>query len=156
MIKNTTFLLIIAVSFSIWPILLNKSANPNMALGTIVVMFMSSITMLTYHSIMAYLDPEVTFNMPTKYLIMALGIGIINGIGMVLYSRFIDTPDTPLYVSIIAVLMPIGTMGFGYWIIGSPTITLTKIVGVVGAVVCIWLITSKNDIIKDLLQKLFN
>ena len=154
--KNAIFLLIIAICFSIWPILLNKSANPNMALGTIIVMFMSSMTMLTYHSIMAYLDPEVTFDMPTKYLVMALGIGVINGIGMVLYSRFIDTPDTPLYVSIIAVLMPIGSMGFGYWIIGKPTIDITKIVGVVGAVISIWLITSKENIIKNVLNNLFN
>jgi hypothetical protein len=154
--KNTIFLLIIAVCFSIWPILLNKSANPNMALGAIIVMFVSSITMLAYHVIMSYIDATVKLDMPTKYLLMAIGIGIINGIGMILYSRLINTPDPALYVSIIAVLMPIGAMFLGYWIIGEPTITLTKIVGVVGAVVCIWLITSKDDIIKDLLQKLFS
>jgi drug/metabolite transporter (DMT)-like permease len=120
-----------------WPILLNKSENPNMAMGAVVVMFISSLIMFFYQMMTS---PQ-KLGMPTKYLIMAMGIGVINGIGMILYSRLINTPNPGVYVSIIAVLMPIFGLILGYFILGQPNINLTKIIGVIFAVIGVWLIT---------------
>lgn len=134
---NYTLCFIIAICFAIWPILLNKSGNPNMSLGAIIIAFFTVIPMLIYH--LATVPQK--FEMPIRFFWIAVGIGMINGLGMILYSQLIRTTNPGMYVSIIAIIMPIFALVLGYFIIGQPTITFTKIIGILLAVAGVYLMT---------------
>jgi len=93
--------------------------------------------MLIYHAATA---PQ-KFEMPTKFLWITIGIGMINGLGMILYSQLIRTSNPGIYVSIVAIIMPVLALILGYLIIGQPTITYTKIIGIILAIAGVYLMT---------------
>jgi len=131
------YCILTAICFAIWPILINKSGAPNMAIATIVVMVTTLLPPIIYNQIVS----QQKVNLPMKYIFIAATIGLVNGLGMIFYTKLINTPNTGAYVSTVAIIMPIFALIFGYIIIGQPTITITKIIGIVLAIIGVWLIT---------------
>jgi len=78
--------------------------------------------------------------LPIKHIGIAIVIGLINGVGIYLYAKLITTSQPGLYVSIISASMPILALVLGFLIMGQPTITTTKVIGMVVVVIGIWLI----------------
>jgi len=134
--NNLILCILTAICFAIWPILLNKSATPNMPLATIIVMISTLLPMIIHNT-----TASQKFSLPSKYIWIALLIGLVNGIGMIFYSKLINTSNAGVYVSIVATFMPICALILGYFILGQPTITLTKIAGISLAIIGVWLLT---------------
>jgi drug/metabolite transporter (DMT)-like permease len=78
--------------------------------------------------------------LPIKHIGIALLIGLVNGLGMYFYTKIISTSQPGLYVSVVSASMPILALALGFLIMGQPTITLTKIIGMVVVVAGILLI----------------
>ncbi|HBB04280.1 TPA: hypothetical protein DCZ39_05310 [Patescibacteria group bacterium] len=78
--------------------------------------------------------------LPIKHIGLALLIGLINGLGMYFYTKIISTNQAGLYVSIVSACMPALALILGFLIMGQPTITMTKVLGMMVVIVGIWLI----------------
>ena len=135
--NNLVLCLLTAICFAMWPILLNKSGTPNMAVATIIVMIATLLPMGIYN----FITSTQRFSLPSKYVWIAVLIGLVNGVGMIFYSKLINTPNTGIYVSIVAILMPVCGLFLGYLILGQSNLSFTKIIGVAIAIVGVWLIT---------------
>ena len=123
--QNFIYCVFTATCFAIWPILVNRSGSPNMAASTIWVMISTILPM--FFSVLG----TQKFSLPMKHIGIAIAIGLVNGLGMFLYSKLIATNQPGLYVSIIAAIMPMLALILGFLIIGQPTITITKAIGMV-------------------------
>lgn len=132
--QNILYCVFAATCFAIWPILTNKSGSPNMTASTMWVMLFTVLP-----AFFGLLGQQKLY-LPMKHIGIALVIGLVNGLGMLFYSKLIATSQPGLYVSVIAAIMPILALLLGFMIMGQPTITITKIVGMVVVVIGILLI----------------
>ncbi|EKD25132.1 MAG: hypothetical protein ACD_80C00114G0005, partial [uncultured bacterium (gcode 4)] len=123
-----------AICFAIWPILIGRSGSPNTTSSTIWVMFFTILPMF-----FSALGQQKLY-LPIKHIGLALLIGLINGLGMYFYTKIISTNQAGLYVSIVSACMPALALILGFLIMGQPTITMTKVLGMMVVIVGIWLI----------------
>ena len=151
-IENLLLCFITAMCFASWPILHKWSGNPNMALGVVIIMAISTMTTFMYNTVTS----SQKFEMPVKYIIISVGIGLIHGFGTILFSKLIDNPNTALNVSTISTLMPPIALIAGYIILGKPQIDITKIVGICFVIIGLWFVTSNTNFIKDLFNNVLN
>ena len=132
--QNIIYCIMTALCFAAWPILVNKSGSPNPVASTIWVMIATVLPL--FFSVMG----EHKLYLPIKHIGIALVIGLVNGLGMYIYSKLITTSQPGLYVSIISASMPALALVLGFFIMGQPTITATKIIGMIVVIVGIVLI----------------
>jgi len=132
--ENFIYCIVAAICFAVWPILVSKSGSPNTASSTIWVMICTVLPL--FFSVLG----QQKLYLPIKHVGIAILIGLVNGLGMYFYSKLLTTNQTGLYVSIIAASMPILALVLGFLIMGQPTITLTKVIGMIVVVVGILLI----------------
>ena len=132
---NIIYCLLTALCFASWPILLKKTGSPSIEMSTIIVMIITILPMI-FQSIWKNNFSTLSF----KYIGLAILVGLVNGAGMIFYTKVLNTPKPGLYVSIVAGLMPVLGLVMGYIIMGGPAIKITNIIGIVAVCVGIWLL----------------
>lgn len=132
---NIIYCLLTALCFASWPILLKKTGSPSIETSTIIVMIVTILPML-FQNLWKNNFSTLSF----KYIGLAILVGLVNGAGMIFYTKVLNTPKPGLYVSIVAGLMPVLGLVMGYIIMGGPAIKITNIIGIVAVCVGIWLL----------------
>lgn len=133
----------VSMCFAMWPLLANRFLGSNLQLGTIIIMAATVLPISIGYFFFNNSTDTVMASLTTTQIIAAIGIGLLNGMGMLFYFYLNKSASPGLYISIVAILMPIFALIFGRLINGLPEITYTKIIGIICGVLCVYFLTKK-------------
>lgn len=129
--------IICVLVWCIWPSLA-KVSKLQPATITISICIVTAVTAVVMLYILG--KPNFSQSLTTKGTAIIILAGILNGIGMVMYSYLLSSGsgfDISKYVVMISSLMPVGTVLFA-WIILGEHISMQKILSIVIIVVGVY------------------